>query len=525
MGLYLNLDNQGFKEALDSEIYVDKSLLIQHTNSVIKTKNKYICVSRPRRFGKSTTADMLVAYYSKGCDSKDLFASLKISGTDTFENHLNAYNVIHINMAEFSQRADNVGAELKQITDRVIYDIKQEYPDVKYYDDTDLIDVLKTVYSVKKCPFIFVIDEWDCIFREHAGNTDAQKYYLDFLRGLLKDQTYVALAYMTGILPIKKYGAHSALNMFTEVSMLDAGKYADFTGFTEEEVMALCDKYGMSFDETKKWYDGYEVNGISVYNPKSVVSSMESGRFGNYWTSTETYEALKIYIEMNFDGLKDRVSDMIAGGKVTINPDTFQNDMTTFFNADDVLTLLIHLGYLTYDIASSECYIPNGEVAKEFINCITNSDWAPVMSAINASEKLLEYTLNKNEEKVAEEIERVHEEATSIINYNDENSLSMVISLAYYTARNTYFMQREAPAGKGFADIVFLPRHNNPNPPIIVELKFDKDAVGAVEQIRERKYTNIVKKLSDYKGEVICVGINYDKSAKKHTCCIDTVTV
>ncbi len=353
MGIYLNPDNMDFQEALNSEIYVDKTELIKRTNSIIHTNNKYICISRPRRFGKSMAGDMLAAYYSRGCDSKEMFSGFKIASDTNFEKHLNKYNVIHINMLDFIDSRESINEAIDYLSRRLIYEIKQENGDVNCFDWNDLMSVLADVFHEKKVPFIFVIDEWDCVFREYKRNTEGQSEYLDFLRRILKGQSYIALAYMTGILPIKKYGKHSALNMFTEIAMTNTREYAEFTGFTEAEVKELCKKYDMPFDETKRWYDGYNLKGISIYNPRSVVMSMTGHDFDSYWTSTETYEALKVYIQMNFDGLREKVIDMIAGEKVSVNTGKFQNDMSTFYSADDVLTLLIHLGYLTYNDGKS----------------------------------------------------------------------------------------------------------------------------------------------------------------------------
>jgi len=518
MGIYLNPNNISFQEALDSEIYVDKSELIKYTNKALKTKQKYICVSRPRRFGKSMAVDMLTAYYSRGCDSKKMFQNLKISQNPDFEKHLNRYNVIHINMVNFLSESPNMEEMIEFINEDLIDELKNEYSDVHYPKRQNLIKIIAAIFSQTNIPFIFVIDEWDCVFRVHKNDLESQKKYLDFLRNLLKDQSYVALAYMTGILPIKKYGEHSAINVFYEYSMVDAEPIEEFTGFTESEVLELCEKYNVSFEDTKKWYDGYSVDGVSIYNPKSVVESIIRGKFNNYWTSTETYEALKVYIEMNLDGLRDKVIQMISGGKVKINPAKFQNDMTTFNSADDVLTLLVHLGYLTFDFDTKEVWIPNSEVRQEFINSIEDGGWEHVMNAIRQSDTLLDATLQGNDEKVAEIVEQVHQNNTSILQYNDENSLSCVLSLAYYSAQKSYTITREAPAGKGFADLVFQPRKNFHLPAFIVELKCDHSAEDAVEQIRNKNYTDCLK---DYSGEILLVGINYDKKSKKHTCKIE----
>ena len=520
MGIYLNPSNIDFQRAINSEIYVDKSQLIEYTNKKLFTEQQFICVSRPRRFGKSMAANMLTAYYSRGCNSEEMFSKLKISKADTFEKHLNRYNVIHINMVNFLERSKSIDDMLDYLRKRLIHEIKKENGDVDCFDWNDLISVLDEIFHEKKIPFIFIIDEWDCIFREHQNDTDAQKKYLDFLRNLLKDQSYVALAYMTGILPIKKYGKHSALNMFTEVSMTDPREYAEFTGLTESEVEQLCDEYKMPFDETKRWYDGYNLMGVSAYNPRSVVMSMTGGYFNNYWTSTETYEALRVYIEMNFAGLKDTIIELLAGQKAVIDTTTFSNDMVTFETKDDVLTLLVHLGYLTYDFYTKEVSIPNYEISEQFASTIKVMGWSEVANSLKLSDELLKSTLNCDAEKVAELIDKAHSDNTSILKYNDENSLSCVISLAYYSARKSYIVERELPAGKGFADLIFLPRKNNSNPAMIVELKYNKSAEGAIEQIKKKQYADSLK---DYSGEILLVGINYNKDTKKHDCVIEKI--
>ncbi len=520
MGIYLNPSNTDFQRALNSEIYIDKSQLIEYTNKKLFTEQQFICVSRPRRFGKSMAANMLTAYYSRGCDSREMFSNLKISETESFEKHLNKYNVIHINMVNFMNKGNSISEALDYLSRRILHELKKEYGDVDCFDWNDLISVLEEIFQEKQVPFIFIIDEWDCVFRVHKNNSDSQTKYLDFLRNLLKDQSYVALAYMTGILPIKKYGEHSAINAFYEYSMVDAEPISEFTGFTESEVKELCEKYNKSFSEMKRWYDGYNLNRISIYNPKSVVESIVRGQFNNYWTSTETYEALKVYIEMNFDGLKDTIIELLAGQKAVIDTTTFSNDMVTFETKDDVLTLLVHLGYLTYNFYTKEVSIPNYEISEQFASTIKVMGWSEVADSLKLSDELLKATLNCDEEKVAELIDKAHSENTSILKYNDENSLSCVISLAYYSARKTYTIERELPAGKGFADLVFRPRKNSSNPAIIVELKYDKSAEGALEQIKNKQYADCLK---NYSGEILLVGINYHKDTKNHDCMIKKV--
>lgn len=519
MGIYLNPGNQAFAEALNSEIYVDKSGLIEYTNKVLGTKQKYVCVSRPRRFGKSMAADMLNAYYDRSCDSSEMFEKLEISEKSSYAAHLNQYPVIFMNMQKFLSRSESVDHMVRYLQKKVLAEVREMYGEsVK---ETELLaEALEEVYAQKQESFVFIIDEWDCIFREYPQDIEVQTKYLDFLRDLLKDARYVKLAYMTGILPIKKYGTHSALNMFDEFSMIEPDMLAQYVGFTEDEVRMLCEEWNMDFEEMRRWYDGYRFeDDLHIYSPKSVVDAIRRKRFGSYWANTETYEALKIYINMNFDGLRDAVILMIGGEKYRIRSRSFQNDMTTFKNKDDVLTLLVHLGYLAYDTGTQEVFIPNHEVATEFENAVEGAGWDEVIKAISNSDDLLNATLAGDAETVAKGIESIHAESTSILNYNNENALSCVISLAYYSARNYYTLIRELPAGKGFADIVFLPQTQHiDKPAIIVELKWDKSVQGAIEQIKNKNYVDALK---SYTGLIIVVGINYDKTSKKHQCMIE----
>ena len=518
MGIYLNPNNQNFYEAVNKEIYVDKSLLIERVEYLRKKVNKYICVSRPRRFGKSTDANMLVAYYSKGCDSSNIFKDLKISQTELYQKHLNQHNVIHINMQDFLSKTHDVDKMIILLTKLIFRDIKKVYQDIEYFDIDDLIQVLEDVYAEVNERFIFVIDEWDCIFREYQGDKKAQEKYLDFLRNLLKDKPYVSLCYMTGILPIKKYGTHSALNMFKEVSILNPTPLEEFMGFTEKEVQDLCLKYDMDYEKMKDWYDGYKMtDDLSVYNHRSVVYALMDRKYENYWSATETYEALRVYIDMNYDGLKDDIVKLLAGEHVAVQTTSFQNDMTTFKSKDDVLTLLIHLGYLGYNSSNQTCYIPNKEVIDSFVNSIRSSNWNETTKALLNSRALLEATWNRDEELVAKYIEEAHLD-TAILTYNNENALSYTISIAYMYARNHYTIIREMPSGKGYADMVFIPKDDKPA--MIVELKWNQEVETAIDQIKEKKYP---KGLEEYRDNLLIVGISYDKKTKKHSCRIEEV--
>lgn len=519
MGIYLNPQNVKFEEAINSEIYVDKTGLISFTNKVLHTNQKYICISRPRRFGKSIAASMIAAYYSRGCDSRELFRNLKIAENESFSKHLNQYDVIMLNMQEFLSRSSSMEEMLTRLKKLVMRDIKRTYPDVDYFDDTDLIESMQDVYTDTKRPFVVIIDEWDCVFREYREHKEEQDRYLDFLRDLLKDKEYIYLAYMTGILPIKKYGTHSALNMFSEFSMTNPGMLAEFVGFTRQEVEELCQKYDRNPEELKEWYDGYRFEKEqSVYSPRSVVQAVLSGICDTYWNRTETFEALRVYIDMNFEGLKDDVLSMMAGESVPVNTGSFVNDMVTLNNEDDVLTLLIHLGYLGYDFSHESVFIPNNEIKKEFATAVSVSDWGEVSKALKNSADTLNAIWQGRPMQVAEGIRQAHFE-TAHIQYNDENALSYTISLALFAARNFYTVYRELPTGKGFADMVYIPRKKFlEKPALVVELKWDKSAEGAIAQIKEKQYC---KSLEEYAGNILLVGINYNKETKEHSCLIE----
>lgn len=519
MGNYLNPGNEKFIQAINSEIYIDKTGLIRYTNKVLNTTQRYVCVSRPRRFGKSMAADMLVAYYSRGCNSEELFKGLKAAQDEKFSEYLNRYDTIFINMQEFLSQSSDMDEMISLLQRTVLWDLLEVYSDFRYFDNTNLARTMQDIYQNTKCPFIVIIDEWDCIFREYKEDKNAQEKYLDFLRNLLKDKGYIHLAYMTGILPIKKYGTHSALNMFSEFSMINPRQLAEYVGFTEPEVQGLCEKYGMSLGEMKEWYDGYKFENMhSIYSPKSVVEAVTSGICDTYWNQSETFEALRMYIDLNFDGLRDDILSLMAGESVSIRTGTFTNDMETFHSEDDVMTLLIHLGYLGYDFSNKCVFIPNNEIRAEYVEAVSVSQWGDISKALKNSADTLNAIWQKQENQVAAGIEEAHFE-TSHLQYNDENALSYTISLALYAARNFYTVYREFSSGKGFADMVFIPKKKFPEKPaMVIELKWDKSAVGAIAQIKEKKY---VQSLTEYIGNILLVGINYDKQNKVHECVIE----
>lgn len=507
MGLYLNPGKQEFERIVGTGEYVDKSGLIVYTNLVADSIKPYLASSRPRRFGKSMAVKMLAAYYGKGCDSRGLFEGLEIAKDAAFEAHLNQYDVINLDIQSMRSIALQKGisgtAILTYIQQEVVHELSTQYPE--YVDITQpvIADALTRINQATGSRFVVLIDEWDCFFREEKDNTKLIDDYIIFLRSLFKGDApdrFIRLAYITGILPIKKYGTQSALNNFDELTMIQPADIASYIGFTESEVQELCRRSGMPYSEMQKWYDGYQFTRnewkdgkkIStlehIYCPNSVAEAIRKKDFGSYWSKTETYESLKSYIEMNFDGLKDKVLQMLSGERCPIKVNTFQNDMTSMDSADDVLTLLVHLGYLAYDSESKEAFVPNLEVREAFESAIQTGKFSETAKAIDESEKLILATISGKEEQVAAQIEKVHRENISALAYNSEQSLTTVILLAYYKARDEYEMFREMPLGEGFADIVFIPHKNSDKPALIVELKWNKDAETAINQIKDRKY-------------------------------------
>jgi len=517
MGTYINVGNTGFQRARNSE-YVDKSALISVVNRTLFTERQFSCVTRCRRFGKSMAARMLYAYYDHSCDSRSLFADLEIAGDPTFEQHLNKYAAIYLDITNFvtKEKDDDI---VNKIDAALIEDVSKAYTDVPVKQDDCLMDYLLRISIATGEQFVFIIDEWDAICREFAPGTKAMDAYVSWLRRMFKSQDafrVFAGVYMTGILPIKKYKTESALNNFQEYSMVMPRKMARHFGFTKDEVCMLAEKHGMDFAELEKWYDGYQIGDEhSMFNPNSVMQAIDNGYCDSFWATTGAYDAVARYIQMNYEGLKDDIISMLAGGRCKVNPTKFQNDMSIIRGKDDVLTVLIHLGYLSYSWQKSECYIPNKEVAGEMVNAVEDNNWTHVVKALNASEQLLQDTLDGDEEAVARGVDAAHDEHTSILSYNNENSLACVLSIAYYYARNDYVMHRELSTGKGFADIVLIPRKNVESPAIVLELKYNKDADSAIDQILRKQYP---EKVAEYSGDLLLVGINYDKEQKTHEC-------
>lgn len=521
MGNFIDKGNDGFASVRNTN-FVDKSMLIEEVNSVMLTENRYMCVTRARRFGKSVAVKMLNAYYDRSCESRSLFEGLEISKQADFEKNLNRFPVLYLDMTDFVTKY----GDDEHLIDRIKHDICEEllsmYNNVAMNTNDDLMDLLINIVDQTGEKFVCLIDEWDALCRE--GYEALMDEYVDFLRRLFKGSKteYVfACVYMTGILPIKRYNTQSALNNFEEYTMLSPAQLAPYFGFTEKEVVGLCHGAGMDARQMKLWYDGYELGSEkAIYNPFAVMRALKRKSFASYWASTNTFESLIQYITMNFDGLKDDVVSLLNDIPVKVNSLRFSNDMHKIDCKDDVLTLLCHLGYLSYNTETKCANIPNYEVRQEFETAIADSGWSEVNDALKQSDYLLSCVLNGDADIVASCVDKVHEQNTSLLQYNDENSLACVLSLAFYTARSRYSIVRELPTGRGFADIVLVPHKNIDLPAIVLELKFNQDADTAIRQIQQKNYGDALK---SYFGDIVLVGINYDRSTKKHSCVIENI--
>ena len=526
MGTYLNPGNKGFQEILQSE-YVDKTGLIALVNKTLGTIGKLTCISRPRRFGKSYAAKMLCAYYDCSCDSHGLFDDKEIAQTEGYLVHLNQYNVINLDITGFISDAARLDMTLSSvpnmIVDAVYGELTEAYPELSSKGFTDAM-----IGYVEKSgkEFVFIIDEWDALIREAKSDAAVQKKYLNFLRGLFKNSSFtprvVAAAYMTGILPIKKDGSQSAISDFKEYTILGPGRFAEFTGFTERNVKLLCEKYKMDFENVRRWYDGYDFPGYgAIYNPYSVMCAMQDQKCRSYWQRTSAAESLMTYINMDFEGLQEIIARLIAGEEVEVRTDRFENDFETFKSRDDVLTLLIHLGYLTWHEGDGTAHIPNEEVRTTFEKILegtgVSTKW---IELINRSRKLLEDTIAGNSEAVAKAIGEIRDTQYAPTFYNDEQALRYVIKFAYIAAVDQYHKIEELPSGKGIADVVYLPKRKSMLPALIIELKWNKSSEGAIDQIKAKNYLAV---LEDYGGEIVTVGINYDAKTKEHSCGIERV--
>ena len=520
MGIYINPGNENLKKALNSEIFIDKSLFISKISKFLNTEQRFICVSRPRRFGKTMIGNLMKAYFSKGCDSKEIFSNLKIANDPCFKENLNKFNVLSIDLGGFFSSSKNKNEVLLNLYNELLEDFRKEFPSIEFSEKDSVAKVIQRVYTETNTQFIIIIDEYDVLVREQIPE-DIFKSYLELLNSLFKNDALnpaIALAYLTGILPIVRDKVQSKLNVFKESTMLEPFGLEEFFGFTKAEVKALCKQYKMKFKECEEWYDGYKIGKISVCNPNSLVEAMMRRDCENYWHATGSYEVVSDYIKLDYDGTKTAVLEMLSDREVPVKVVDFKNRLDEIKTKDNVLTYLIHLGYLNYDKKTKLCRIPNREIKEEWMSALQDADnFSKIAEMIRDSDKLLYLAQNGVAEEVAAALDKAHTEVTSALNYNFESSLQAAIILAFYTARTKYTIIQELPAGYGFADIGFIPI-NKKDPAMIIELKCNHDADTAIKQIKNKNYP---KAFENYLDNLLLIGVNYDKNTKVHECVIE----
>ncbi len=530
---YLNPGGSEFKSAIEDEIYVDKTMIISELNKLVgKKSSRFVCMTRPRRFGKSYVGDLICAYYSRNCDSRALFDGLKLSQDPSFEMYLNKLDVIRIDLVGFYSNYPNERDNLIQIiASKIAVEFREQFPDIEIEEKYGLADILQKVYKYTGRKFVVFIDEYDVLIREKASEEQIKRY-LDFLNGLFKDvvtQEAITLAYITGILPIVREKIQSKLNVFREYNFLRPGPFIEFMGFTEEETKELCERYDMNFEECKVWYDGYHLKNtekeISVFSPKSVTDALTSHEFGDYWSQTSTFEVVTdamLYSNIDF---KETILKLIDGKSEDVDITRYNNTME-FSTKDDVLTFCILLGYLNYNKDNETCNIPNSELRKQWEHVASEIESTKVVATLlKDSHNLLQATIARDTEKVAEGLEKAHDIVASINGYNNESGFQTAITYAYYYAQNTYTLIREFPTGTGFADVAFIPKYPSEKyPAFIVELKVNGSTETAMKQIEDRKYGS---NLLHYRGNMLLVTVNYDASTtgKKHSCQIKEFVV
>jgi hypothetical protein len=560
-------------------VFVDKTDFIEKTNALFNTDGNLIAVTRPRRFGKTVTAHMLSAYYSKGYAGQEIFNDLEISNKNSFKEHLNKYDVIYIDMNSIDGRYKNYLKKTKKVqgveslVDYLEYSIIKELRGQKNFaecfenndiENTGLLEALSALQTDLNAQFIFIMDEWDLVYREYRHDETLQKAFINLLKDLFKsDDGYAcfALAYLTGILPIKKYNSQSALNGFDEYNMLAPGDFAKYFGFTEDEVAEIVKspKCQISHQDLKEWYEGYKIKGVDIYNPNSVTKAVSRNECISYWSGTSSNEEVVRLINMNFDGIKQDILNLIEGREIAFNCGRFQNDMVSIKSEDDILSLLVCLGYLgcknpngdnveeekssednnedtteqTEKIEQDEqaktannknrriAYIPNAEIKSALMDIVKEQEWYERMETIERSENLLKAIKALDGNKVAELIQDVHNSpSVSIYDYNSESALTFcVITGLLWSTRDDYDYHREDQAGKGRVDLVYEPSVKGSEPLILIEFKYGESAETALRQIKTQEYYKRYTK--KYTKNIILVGINYDPKTKDHQCLIE----
>jgi len=509
--------NNSFTKAANDEYFVDKSELIEKINKLIGSSSQFLCITRPRRFGKTINAMMLESYYSKNANFKDLFDKLKISDSESYLTHLNKHNVVYLNFSNPLNKSENYNEFIDGFYNQIVNDLEELYK-VNIDRNITLGKIFEDISSQTGEGFIFIIDEWDYIYNNNLFTEQERDKYLLFLKDLLKDRPYVELCYMTGVIPIAKYSTGSALNMFQEFTFLNDNIFHKYFGFTTEEVENLCKKQNnVTFQELKEWYDGYKIQNIDIYNPRSIISALTRGICQSYWTNTGPMDEIIYHINQNIEEVKNDVVQMVSNIPVEIRLKGYSAEQLTLETRNQILSAMTVYGFLTYHDETLE--IPNKELMIKFDDALEDKSMNEVSKLVLRSDEMLKATIRQDVDKMVEIIQEAHDINIPIIKYNDENSLACIITLVYLSARSKYKIIREMPAGIGFADFIFFPK-NISKPAFIIELKKNSTSEEALRQIFEKRYDEALK---DYTGLKLAIGISYDSNLKKHSISIQPI--
>lgn len=539
MGTYLNSITPYtlYKSESLSPYFVDKTLMLRELFPYVSAGNRHICITRPRRFGKTIMANMISSFFQKASDSSDVFDSLTISQVDDYRRYKNQYNVIRIDFSKLPRNCDSYTQYIERIEALLIEDVKEAFPQVKINEADAVGDILESVFVQCGEKFIFVLDEWDFIFHRDFINEIDKEKYVAFLSNLLKDRPYVVLSYMTGILPIAKYSSGSELNMFAEFTMVNSPMFGEYFGFTDDEVDDLyrryiveCDRQHKEKSVTRKglrdWYNGYYTkSGERVYNPRSVVFALQFNNLANYWTSSGPYDEIYYYIRNNISDVRDDLALMISGESVTAKIQEYAATSMNLSTRDEIYSAMVVYGFLSY--LNGKVCIPNRELMEKFDELLVkNKSLGYVYRLAKESEKMLKATLAGDTLTMERILEFAHNTEVPLLSYNHETELSAIVNLVYLAARDSYRVEREDKAGTGYVDFIFYP-YDTTADCIILELKVDHTPDEAIAQIIDKKYAlKFMPKLAGqkiYTGRILAVGIGYWKESKKHSCKVEEI--
>ena len=537
MGVYLNNTSsyEAYRKVKNSPYFVDKTHILTKIIPRIETSENCLCITRPRRFGKSVIANMMAAFFSKGCNAEELFNGSQISLCDNYKSQMNQYNVISLSLNRIPNNCTSYRQYIERIESRLKRDLIHSFPAADICEQDALWDILTDIYAQENsAKFIFILDEWDYIFHRDFVTEEDKASYIDFLSNLLKDQPYVSLAYMTGILPIAKYSSGSELNMFAEYTMAAEELYSEYFGFTEKEVDILFEKYlnresnpQITREGLRIWYDGYHTkSGERVYNPRSVVLALTNNNLGNYWTSSGPYDEIYYYVQHNIAAVQDDLVQMVSGIPVTAKISEYAATSMRLLTKEEILSAMVVYGFLTYENGCVS--IPNKELMDRFNEMLMKEQsLGYIYQLAQKSEKMLSATLAGNTDMMTEILEYAHNTESPLLSYSSEAELTMIVNLVYLQARDRYRIEREDKAGIGYVDFIFYPEIDQKADGIILELKVDHTAEEAIQQIKEKKYlTKFQGKLGQkprYTGRILGVGIAYYKDTKKHECKIEVL--